>query len=185
MNVFYIHNDPVTAAQMMVDRHVVKMILESAQLLSTAHRILDGTLYIEKKCINGSLPIRYRNVKRWRLDDERESAIYSATHVNHPSAIWCRESSGNYQWLFWHFFGLLNEYTHRYNKIHKCDSMKKSLAQLPKNIQYASFTQPPPAMDKSYIISDDSIENYRNYYKHGKSHLHTYTNRSAPLWLSE
>ena len=45
MNIFYLDRDPVIAAQMMCDKHVVKMILESAQMLSTAHRVLDGDEY--------------------------------------------------------------------------------------------------------------------------------------------
>ena len=48
MNIFYLDRDPVIAAQMMCDKHVVKMILESAQMLSTAHRVLDGDEYADK-----------------------------------------------------------------------------------------------------------------------------------------
>jgi hypothetical protein len=176
INIFFVHNDPFIAAQSLVDRHVVKMILESAQLLSTAHRILDGVPYAAKSASG-------RQVKRWRLDDDRESVLYSATHVNHPSAVWCRESSGHYHWLYWHFVGLIDEYYHRYGKVHKCDSMKQFLVDIPNNIKHLVFKQPPPAMDKSYIISEDSVANYRNYYSQGKSHLHKYTNRNAPEWL--
>ena len=80
MNIFYIDKDPVQAAEWMVDKHVVKMILESAQLLCTAHRFLDGTEYVD--ATSG------RRIKRWMLSDARESVLYSATHINHPSAIW-------------------------------------------------------------------------------------------------
>jgi hypothetical protein len=185
MNVFYVDKNPTIAAQCLVNSHCVKMILESAQLLSTAHRVLDGKLTVEKKVVNGSLPIRHRNVKRWVLDDDRESALYSATHVNHPSAIWCRQSTANYVWLYDHFIALLDEYTYRYGKKHKCETMASVLRDVPNNISPANFTQPPPAMDDSYIISEDSVVNYRNYYKHGKSHLHKWTNREAPLWMTE
>ena len=78
MNIFYISEDPVQAAQWMVDKHVVKMILESAQLLSTAHRLLDGR-EIEGKTKTG------RKARRWILDDSREPIVYQATHINHPS----------------------------------------------------------------------------------------------------
>jgi hypothetical protein len=89
------------------------MILESAQLLSTAHRLLDGTQYI------GKTPTG-RNVKRWELADSRDPVLYQATHINHPSAAWARTSVENYNWLYEHFFGLMLEYTYRYGKNHKC-----------------------------------------------------------------
>ena len=92
MNIFYIHTDPRMCAEWAVDSHCIKMILERAQLLSTAHRVLDGIQYIDKTKTG-------RNVKRWHLDDHREQELYSATHVNHPCAVWCRVTDGNYNWL--------------------------------------------------------------------------------------
>jgi len=183
MNIFY-DPDPLIAARMMADKHCVKMILETAQLLSTAHRVLDGQLYIEKKRVAGSIPIRYRKIKRWRLNDERDSRLYAPTHVNHPSAIWCRQSSGNYNFLYQHFIGLLEEYTYRYGKTHKCTEMTGVLQDLPNKILLKTVTQPPPAMDKRYVVSEDCVENYRNYYKYGKAHLLKYTKRDMPEWLS-
>ena len=59
MNIFYVDKDPVKAAKMLLDKHVVKMILESAQMLCTAKRVLDGTEYMAKTK-NG------RNIKRWK-----------------------------------------------------------------------------------------------------------------------
>ena len=64
------------------------MILEYAQLLSTAHRVLDGVEIIEKKYVLGSLPARWRKCKVWKLNDDRDSILYKATHMNHPSAVW-------------------------------------------------------------------------------------------------
>ena len=93
MNIFYLHNDPKTCAEMHVDKHCVKMILEYAQLLSTAHRVLDGTL-------NVGLSASGRKKTSYVLMDQRESVLYSATHINHPSAIWVRQSDKNYDWLF-------------------------------------------------------------------------------------
>ena len=51
MNIFYLDKDTIIAAEMMCDKHVVKMILESAQLLSTAHRVLDGDAYADRVCL--------------------------------------------------------------------------------------------------------------------------------------
>ena len=113
MNIFFIDPNPTQAAEWMVDKHVVKMILESAQLLSTAHRILDGVEY-QGQSQSG------RKARRWKLLDQRENVLYSATHINHPSAVWCRASVENYNWLVDHFYALMGEYTYRYNKQHKC-----------------------------------------------------------------
>ena len=164
MNIFAVDHNPVVAAQCLVDSHVVKMVLESAQLLSTAHRVLDGD-------------------DRKQLRDAREPVLYRATHVNHPSAIWCRQSLNSYCWLFYHFSALLEEYTHRYNKYHKTGILEPWLVEPPRNIPHIGTQKFSLAMDAKYIISDDPITNYRNYYKQGKTHLHKWTNRKPPEWM--
>ena len=116
MNIFYLDRDVTKCAEYHNDKHVVKMILEYAQLLSTAHRVLDGKEYIDAS--SG------RKIKRWRLEDTSlEGCLYKATHVNHPSAVWVRQSNNNYNWLVCLFQSLLSEYTHRYGKIHSCDRL--------------------------------------------------------------
>ena len=113
MNVFYLHSDPQKCAEWAVDKHVVKMILEAAQLLCTAHRLLDGDEYIDKTKTG-------RSVKRWRLPDPSDDTfLYTATHVNHPCAVWCRESNNNYNWLWCYLYEHCCEYNHRYGKLHK------------------------------------------------------------------
>ena len=89
MNIFYLHYDTKKCAEMHVDKHCVKMILEYAQLLSTAHRVLDGRESI-------TLSLSGRKKKVWTIDDHRNNVLYSATHINHPSAIWVRQSLENY-----------------------------------------------------------------------------------------
>ena len=177
MNIFYVDEDPAIAAQCLVDKHVVKMILESAQLLSTAHRVLDG-IEFEGKSQSG------RKAKRWLLPDAREGVIYTATHINHPSAVWCRTSIENYDWLVDHMYALMQEYTNRYNKQHKCyGEISYMLQSPPHNLKEWDRTTMPSCMAEEYIISEDPIINYRNYYREGKKNLHRWTNRSAPLWL--
>lgn len=178
MNIFFTDTNPDLAAQSLVDKHVVKMILESAQLLSTAHRVLDGEQFIGKTKTN-------RNVQRWILRDERENVLYAATHVNHPSAVWCRESIGNYNWLVEHFFALCMEYNVRYNKTHKCYDMGFLLQSPPLNLKNWDMTPIPSCMDAQYIISDDPVINYRNYYKVGKASLHSWKNRQPPTWITQ
>jgi hypothetical protein len=177
MNIFYISENPVQAAQWMVDKHVVKMILESAQLLSTAHRLLDGEQY-------EGLTATGRKAKRWRLNDAREPVVYSATHINHPSCVWARSSVENYNWLVDHFFALMEEYTYRYDKEHKCfGELSYMLQSPPKNLKDWDRTPMPSAMDDKYKISDDALTNYRNYYIYGKERMHKWTRREAPEWI--
>jgi hypothetical protein len=187
MNIFYISENPVTAAEWMVDRHVVKMILESAQLLSTAHRLLDGReIQLEVQVEQEDGTTKTRKKKWWLLNDAREDVIYSATHINHPSAVWARTSVENYNWLVDHFFALMQEYTYRYDKTHKCyGEISATLASPPKNLQEYDMTTMPSCMAPEYIIGSNPVENYRNYYKMGKTHLHSWKNRNPPEWIYE
>jgi hypothetical protein len=183
MNIFYLDDDTRQCAEYMVDSHVVKMILEYCQLLSTAHRVLDGHEVIEKTPVKGSVPPRFRNVKRWRLDDDREKIMYSATHVNHPSAVWTRQSKENYGWLVDMLKSTIIEYTYRYDKVHKCALLYPHLIDAPRNIPIAKFTQPTPAMPDDCKVPGDSIASYRNYYIRNKVHLHKWKKREVPDWM--
>jgi len=177
VNIFYVSPDPVQAAQWMVDKHVVKMILESAQLLSTAHRVLDGREVVGKSKTG-------RNAKRWILDDARDTVLYQATHINHPSAVWARKSVENYNWLAGHLFALGEEYTYRYGKTHKCfGELSYQLQSPPKNLTNYDMTTMPSAMAPEYVVSEDPIVNYRNYYKIGKARMHSWKNRQPPEWI--
>jgi len=178
MNIFYIDECPKQAAKWMVDKHVVKMILETAQLLSTAHRFVDG---IESDGISSS----GRRKKIWVLRDNRENIMYQATHINHPSAIWARDTLANYQWLWQHLKALCEEYTYRYDKVHKVQScgLMDMLYTPPYDIKKYNMTKMPSAMDEEYRISNNPIKNYRNYYKFGKASLHKWTKRQQPEWI--
>ena len=114
MNIFYLSHDPKECAEWHMDRHSVKMILEYAQLLSTAHRVLDGVELI-------GLSDSGRKKKFWTLGDSRDYTLYKATHINHPSAIWCRKGIVQYRWLHNLLIELCKEYTYRYGKIHKVE----------------------------------------------------------------
>ena len=178
MNIFYLHNDTVTCAEQHVDKHVVKMILEYAQLLSTAHRILDGTEL-------PALTATGRKKKVWKLPDDRDSVLYTATHANHPSAIWVRQSDKNYDWLYDMFQSLLSEYTYRYGKIHACSRLENALGRLPNNIPQGPFTEPTPAMPDYCKVAGDSIKSYRNYYINEKKRMAQWRSRSIPEWFTD
>ena len=188
MNIFYLDHDVRKCAEMHNDKHTVKMILEYAQLLSTAHRVLDGT-------VSTRLSKSGRKQQYYPLADERDNFLYSATHVNHPSAVWVRYSYENYEWLYKLFIALLDEYTHRYGRIHATarliDALHTPPIHIPKGIR---FTEPTPAMPNEVkvlreVATDryeiDSIESYHKYYIHNKVHIAKWTKREIPLWYSE
>lgn len=157
MNIFYLHSDPHVAAEMQTNKHVVKMILESAQLLCTAHRILDGEHYID---ISSG-----RKLQRWR-HPRYEKELYKATHFNHPCAIWARMSRENYEWLYKHFIWLNAEYEKRYGKIHASYKRLKDVIYFPpENIIAGLFTEPAMAMPDKYIKRGDPVGSYRAYYE--------------------
>lgn len=175
MNIFYLDNDPKVCAEMHLDKHVVKMILEYAQLLSTAHRLLDGTEY-EGKSISG------RKAMRWKLEDSREDNLYMASHMKHPSGIWCRETSGNYLWLYSLWRDLMKEYTFRYGKHHVAERLIPFLDNLPTNIKTGEMTSMPQCMPENYKVAKNSIQSYHNYYVNDKQPFAVWTNRPIPKW---
>mgnify|MGYP003645994502 FL=1 len=140
MNIFYLHPDPKVAASYFYDKHKVKMILECAQMLCTAHIALG----------NDDVP-------------------YKKSHLNHPSSVWVRANNENYRWLYEHMLALGKEYTKRYNKTHltitKC---KDILAVAPLSIPTGDFTEPPQCMPDEYKVDNDSISAYWNYYEQDK-----------------
>jgi hypothetical protein len=179
MNIFALHLEPKTCAEMHVDKHVVKMILEYSQLLSTAHRVLDGQQYVDDS--SG------RRIKRWKLNNSfaGDQLLYKATHINHPSAIWARESKANYQWLAYLLVELCKEYTFRYGKVHKCEEIglvKWLVNCIPENIPTKPFTQPTPAMPDQYKVKGDSVKSYRNYYVGDKQRMASWKKRQVPAW---
>lgn len=175
MNIFVLDENPVLAARMHCDKHVVKMILESAQLLCTAHRVIDGTEIV--RTING------RKQKVWALATVCDELFYKATHINHPCSIWVRESSVNYSWLFALFAELCAEYTRRYGKTHACWSkFGDALMALPRNIPVTPSTPFAQAMPDQYKCPD-AVWAYRAYYLGEKTGMLKYTNAVKPHWV--
>ena len=142
MNIFYLNSDPYIAAEKQYNKHVVKMILESAQLLCSAHHMLGSEIDVP----------------------------YKLTHKNHPSAVWTRQSKQNYAWLYFHMLALGDEYTKRYGKKHltitKCEDV---LCHTPGPIFNTGLTDMPQCMPDEYKVSGDSVAAYRNYYINEKS----------------
>lgn len=181
MNIFYFDSDPERCAIDHCDKHVVKMILEYAQLLSTAHRILDGITTTTKSASG-------RNKTEWHLADTRNDALYSATHTMHPSAKWCRDSDANYQWLYSLFIALCDEYTYRYHKVHATDTkLRGILKNSPNNIRIGEFSPPWRAMPDQYKVSKSSPEycqlSYQYYFNGEKQQIAKWSHRAEPIWF--
>ena len=140
MNVFFLSRDVKECAEAHCDKHVVKMILECAQLLSTAHHVL-GTSVSEDK-------------------------IYKKTHVNHSTAVWVRESQYHYRYVYDLMLALGNEYTKRYNKTHlTITKMKLPLFHLPNDIPKTPWQDPPQCLPDEYKRSETTVA-YMLYYNH-------------------
>jgi len=138
MNIFYLDKCPVKAAQAQYNKHVVKMILESAQILCTVHRYFGN-----------------------------EDVPYKSTHLNHPSTVWARTNNRNYMWLYQHMMALGDEYTKRYNKKHltitKCEDVLSKFPPLLKDALYGDPIDMPQCMPDKYK-DECSVQAYWNYY---------------------
>jgi len=161
MNIFYLDKRPDDCAEMHADKHCVKMILEYAQMLSTAHRV---------------------------LDENSSDILYKATHKNHPSTVWVRSSAQHYDWLFRLFRMLSAEYSMRYSsedkfKVHKTwDKLGKILETPPKNIKDNGWVDPPQCMP-DHCKNDDTVTAYRNYYMTEKASISVWKYSNMPSWF--
>lgn len=181
MNIFYLSHRPSRCARWHCDKHVVKMILETTQLLYTAHWVLAAVgvrapgapdfstapTLATNPSQHGYLPIR---------------------NAKHPCAIWTRESLANYKWLCEFGMALCEEFTHRFGGTHSCEEHIYWLhAHPPPTIPRKGWTTPAQAMPEEYKCPGNSIAAYRAYYKLNKGEVRgilTYTARHRPHWLS-
>lgn len=165
MNLFATSQCPVQSAKDHCNVHNVKMILEVAQMLSTAHFFLDGV-----------------------------QVGYKPTHQNHPCSIFIRETSENYQWTFDHFKALCDEYTFRTGKVHKSSELLISLAKQPSKIEIGERTSFAMAMPDEYkkLGIFDQTKAYRAYLNHKfaewscreKPIRVQWANRGKPEWVT-
>lgn len=161
MNVFYTNSDPIICASEHNAVHVRKMIVEYTQLLSTAHRVLDGTP-IKTKSASGRMTTNYV-----LMDTTRNCHLYKATHVNHPSAQWVRASHLHYQWLFQCTRELCAIYFKATGKMHKTYHTLLLLARLPDNIPCAPWQDPFVAINVDLYpdahLESTVLQKYRTY----------------------
>ena len=165
MNIFYFYDCPVKSAQAQPDKMLVKMPLETAQMLCTAHRELDGDEYADKV------------------------GLYKRAYWNHPCTVWAREAYANYRWLYKHFIALGEEYTYRYGKEHaSVTKLKDALEYVPSNIKgsyptWSNHIRTPikQCMPDQYK-NDDPIKAYRDYCINEKHYAKWEKGRDKPKW---
>lgn len=157
MNIFILSLNPYLCAIFHCDKHVVKMILETAQMLCTCHHL----------CSNNN----------------NNKSLYKQAFQNHPCTIWARQTTGNYCWLYMLFYNLCKEYTYRYNKIHTCEKkLIDVLNYIPNNISEGNITKFAQAMPDD-VKNNNSVIAYRNYYMKYKKDFCKWTKRDTPSWF--
>jgi hypothetical protein len=153
MNIFILDNDPIAAAQSQIDKHIVKMPLETAQLLCTAARV------------HGASDVRYK-----------------PTHSKHPCTLWAATSQGNYEWLLEHGLGLAREYTRRYGKMQASEAVIREAAAYLSLIPAGALTPFAQAMPDEYRGAD-AVAAYRRYYLGAKRAFATWKAPAVtPSW---
>jgi hypothetical protein len=155
MNIFRLDNDPDLAARMAIDKHVVKMPVETCQILHTALR-------------------QYGVKADW---------IYKPFNPKHPSCLWACESRFNFMWLVAHGKSLCAEYTRRYGKVHKCESLIVKAGELSSCIHNIPSTPMRLAMPDQFR-TDDAVHSYRLYYAGAKFRFAKWKT-NEPYWWDE
>lgn len=178
MNIFILDRDPRVAASMVCDKHVNKMIIESAQMMSTVHRMLDGTPE-RRPSVSGKTMQTY-----YVFGDERDELYYLAVHKFHGCTKWTAESKANYEWHYEHFCGLADEFKYRYGKDHKTFlKLSEMLSKPPQNIPDVGLTPFYQAMTHfPMCFHEDAVTAYRNYYHAAKQFAKWEKGRPAPDW---
>lgn len=199
MNIFFLSMCYRLAAQMQCDRHVVKMILETAQLLCTAIHLYQLSLDEEDRA------------------DLEPYGLYKKTHQHHPMRKWVSEARANFEWALNHGLALCDEYTHRYGKVHKTRALLERLeADWETLIRWGechqTLTIPPACTSEGHRPAkvlresrdhervhyyeeqprpaswEELVAYYRSYYAADKAPLEWFKygkNREMPEWLED
>lgn len=191
-NIFYLDEDPVLAAQMHCDSHVIKMILDTAKILSTVWRVQVNE--------RDDAWVRALNVD-WKMPTQAETLlgdtpwldvtlcgqrIYKAIHENHPAVAWAAMYGGNYNWLYQLGCALLDEYKYRHGKYHVSTPVMQTLELMPPPLLESAgvYCDMAEVMPPQFLASSP-IESYRNYYRNAKTHILAYTKRQPPAWVAD
>jgi choline dehydrogenase-like flavoprotein len=155
MNIFVLDNDIKKCAQFHCDQHVVKMILESVQLLCTA------------------------------LNKKGYTTPYRSTHINHPCVLWVESSYDNFIWLVRLANRLNDEYRYRYNKErdHASMAILRQIENI--SYERCGRTPFAQAMPDQYKMEGNAVQAYRNFYRGEKMNFATWTRRPVPGWIKD
>ena len=155
MNIFILDTDIETCAQYHCDQHVVKMILESVQMLCTA------------------------------LNKQGFTTPYKSTHIKHPCVLWVEESFGNFLWLKDLALALNTEYRFRYERDtdHKSISVLNEITNC--IYEDRGLTEFAQAMPDKYKVPGDAVKAYRQFYLGEKMQFAKWTKRSVPNWVHQ
>lgn len=165
MNMFITDVDHKLNLMSYCDVHVRKMITEQAQMLSTAHRILDGvkgSLLVYSKKEKKFILKQYGFVLRHLGEEGSTPALYLKTHENHPNNLWIRKSIMNYRYAYHLFTTMLDEYEYRFGKKHESSKLRHSLKQVPRNLKTIKMT--PFVWDQSYQYIDNVTDAYKKIF---------------------
>lgn len=161
MNIFVTSECPEQSARWLCDKHCIKMLLESTQLLCTAYH------------------------------EQGKQAPYKPSHRNHPSSIWTRMSYDNFQWLIAHAHGISDEYTVRYGKTHKskavlewCEDNVHLLSFDTQDLTPFAIAIAEDCICRTHpdFESMTAIEKYRQYILLDKKHIHAWK-KNQPWWI--
>ena len=164
MNIFYLHKDPIQAAEWHCDKHVCKMIIESAQMLS--------------------IVTRQKNI------DLGYNMSTTGAFSKHPQTIWVGKSGQHFEWLVWLGIALCRQYKYRYDKVHKTSKLMTDFFMLLDDDFYLKFEEqgfmdPPQCMPDEYKVENDTVAAYRNYYiqdKYRFAKWHKGYDKAPPWW---
>ena len=155
MNIFILDNEIEKCAQYHCDQHVVKMILESVQMLCTA------------------------------LNKKGFTTPYKSTHIKHPCVLWVEESFENFTWLQNRAIALNTEYRFRFERDsdHKSIFVLSELSNY--TYDNRGLTEFAQAMPDKYKIPGNAVKAYRQFYLGEKMKFAKWTKRHSPEWIHE
>lgn len=154
INLFILDTDLTRNAQFHVDKHVVKMPLEAAQIAATVLREMHGI-------------------------DTR----YKSTHKHHPCVKWAAQNGANLMWVVEYGLSLCAEYTHRYGKTHGCAIVLEDMWMMRGMAVPFETTPAAQAMPDEFKRPGDAVAAYRAYYIGAKQHIATWRGRPTPEWF--
>lgn len=184
MNIFVLDSDPDTAALYHCDKHVLKMILETGQLLCTAHWVL-WAKQLGKERSDFRL---VRDLQQFLLESvpKDRQPPWKLTHINHPCSVWVRETVSNYHWTLRLMGSLLQQYKRRYKKRHKSTTVYEWLVEnVPPGIPDEYVTDHPLCMPDECKVGNDAVASYRKYYTERKAYMAKWKNGVTPPWWAK